>query len=352
MIRSVVLQAYERSARAIGVDPFEQMSRVGLAFDAPVPGDVFLPYARFVQLLEDTAQAGACPDFGLRMGQWPDEFFEEPLILLLRHAQTLQHALGLAGQYGHVYSTGFRLTPTPAPDDPDRLDLVVAVRDRDARGSVQALHYTLMTVLRVLRHVCGRSADDWSVLLPHRMAWPAEHYRQYLQCAVRFEMPVAAVRIAAADLALALPARSALRVKMAVSYIEANFSKGGGLMSERVRRMLRQRLGMKQVMQGEIAADLSIHEKTLQRRLAKEGRAFPTLLDEVRRDYFLELLRQPMRPSLAQVALMLGYSEQAALSRSCQRWFGCSPSEVLRRHQSVAVVRQERPRQPARAPCQ
>jgi len=55
------------------------------------------------------------------------------------------------------------------------------------------------------------------------------------------------------------------------------------------------------------------------------------LLDEVRRDGFLDLLRQPTRPGLAQIALMLGYSEQAALSRSCQRWFGSSPSAMLKR---------------------
>ena len=309
------------------------MRRVGLVFDQPLRGDAFVPYPLFVQLLENTAESANCPDFGLRMGQWPEAFLEEPLVLLMRHADTLQHALALVARYGYVYSNGFRLTPVPVPAQPGRIDLVMAGRDRNSGRFIQATQYTLVTVLRVLRHVCGRSEDDWSIMLPHGMEFPEARYLNYPDCRFSFDNPFAGIRLPEADLHIPLPARSALRLKMAVSYIEANFKKSGELVSERVRRMLRQRIGTRTILQGDIAADLAIHEKTLQRRLAKEGRAFPALLEEVRRDYFLELLKQPVRPSLAQVALMLGYSEQAALSRSCQRWFGCSPSEVLCRHQ-------------------
>lgn len=344
LIRTVALQAYELAATAIGVDPFEQMRRIGLAFEPPLKGDAFVSYALFVQLLENTAQAGHCPDFGLRMGHWPEAFLEEPLVLLMRHAETLQDALALVARYGHVYSSGFRLTLMPVSGDRTRLDLVVAVKDRNSRRFVQATQYTVVTVLRVLRHVCGRSNDDWTILLPHRKEFSHAHYREYLECNFRFEMPVAGIRLPEADLHLPLPGRSALRLKMAQSYIETHFRKTGELISERVRRMLRQRLGVRQMRQGDIAADLALHEKTLQRRLAREGRTFPALLDEVRRDHFLELLKQPARPSLAQIALMLGYSEQAALSRSSRRWFGCSPSEVLQRQPVSAPAAAKRRR--------
>ena len=40
------------------------------------------------------------------------------------------------------------------------------------------------------------------------------------------------------------------------------------------------------------------------------------------------LLAHPQGLSLTQVALMLGYSEQAALTRSCRRWYGCTPSAL------------------------
>jgi AraC-like DNA-binding protein len=326
------------AAKAVGIDPFRQMAVAGLFVGHPIPGDAFVPYSLFGQLLENTAEIAGCPEFGLRMGRWPESFFEGPLILLLRHASTLREALALLQQYRHVYSHVFRPTLEPVPDDPRWVDVVISAKDAESSRFVQATEFTVLTLLRALRYAAGRARDGWAVMLPHPMVASEDSYARHFEAPCRFDMPIAAIRIPQSDLDLELPARNPLRLKMAISYVEGHFRKLDERISEQVRRLLRQRLGTRQVMQGDIAADLSIHEKTLQRRLAKEGCAFPALLDEVRRDHFLELLRQPSRPGLAQIALMLGYSEQAALSRSCQRWFGCSPSEVLRRHQAVDVA--------------
>jgi AraC-like DNA-binding protein len=210
----------------------------------------------------------------------------------------------------------------------------VAGPDTEAARFAQATDFTLATLLRVLRHVQGRTDDDWDVLLAHSATGSQEAWHTHLRASCRGGMPFAALRLPVSDLDRPLPARNDLRLKMAVSYIEATYRHPESV-SDRVRRLLEQRLGTGAIMQADIAAELALHEKTLQRRLAKEGRAFPTLLDEVRREAFLVLLRRPARPGLAQIAQMLGYSEQAALSRSCQRWFGCSPSEMLRRHQAA-----------------
>ena len=99
LIRSVVLQTYEEAARAIGIDPMRQMRLAGLMVEGPVPDEAFVPEALFMRLLENTAAAAACPDFGLRMGQWSDEFFDGPLVLLMRHAETLQQAVTLVHRY-------------------------------------------------------------------------------------------------------------------------------------------------------------------------------------------------------------------------------------------------------------
>jgi len=334
LIRSVVLRTYEGAARAIGIDPIRQMRLAGLAVEGCLPNETFVPQALFMRLLEDTAVAAACPDFGLRMALWPDEVLEGPLVLLMRHAPTLREALALLQRYAYAYSHDFRPTLVPVEDASGRIDLVVSGPETEAASFPQATDFGLATLLRVLRHVLGGTTGDWEVLLPHPGAGSHAAWRTQLRVSCRDDMPFAALRLPASDLDRALPARNDLRLKMAVSYIEATYRQPESV-SDQVRRLLGQRLGTGTVMQADIAAELALHEKTLQRRLAKEGRGFPALLDDVRREAFLELLRRPSRPGLAQVAFMLGYSEQAALSRSCQRWFGCSPSEMLRRHQAA-----------------
>jgi len=237
-------------------------------------------------------------------------------------------------RYAYTYSHDLRPEVLPVADASGWFDLVVTGLDTDAARFPQATEFTLALLLRVLRHALGSTERGWEVLLPHPATASQATWRVDLQVGCREAAPFAALRMPASELDHPLPARNELRLKMAVSYIEAYYRQPESV-SDQVRRLLGQRLGTGTIMQADIASELALHEKTLQRRLAKEGRAFPTLLDEVRREAFLVLLRRPARPGLAQIAQMLGYSEQAALSRSCQRWFGCSPSEMLRRHQAA-----------------
>jgi AraC-like DNA-binding protein len=77
-----------------------------------------------------------------------------------------------------------------------------------------------------------------------------------------------------------------------------------------------------------VADALSMHPRTLQRRLRELGTTFEDIKDEARRDLAHRYLAHRDVP-LAQVTALLDYSEQSALTRSCHRWFGATP-RVLR----------------------
>lgn len=88
----------------------------------------------------------------------------------------------------------------------------------------------------------------------------------------------------------------------------------------------------------EIAALLSLHPRTLQRRLNELGTSFETTRDEVYRKTALRYLRQT-DIALAQVAASMGYSERSAFTRACNRWFGRSASVVRREAIAEANLR-------------
>src|SRR5690606_8617244 len=96
-----------------------------------------------------------------------------------------------------------------------------------------------------------------------------------------------------------------------------------------VRAAPRQLLGTAPAEIGAVASLLSMHPRTLQRRLAAEGTGFACLLDEVRRKqagHYLTITDMP----LAQVASLLGLADQATLSRCARRWWGQTPTAVRR----------------------
>ncbi|MEO6699639.1 MAG: helix-turn-helix transcriptional regulator, partial [Paraperlucidibaca sp.] len=80
-----------------------------------------------------------------------------------------------------------------------------------------------------------------------------------------------------------------------------------------------------------IASALHMTTRTLHRRLEQHGLRFKTLLDELRHQSALEQLRA-QHLSMADVALALGYSDQANFVRAFKRWTGQTPSQFQREH--------------------
>lgn len=75
----------------------------------------------------------------------------------------------------------------------------------------------------------------------------------------------------------------------------------------------------------DVAGDLGMSGRTLQRRLSEEGLSFQSLVDEARRRLALRLLRQESDVTLTEVTFMTGFSDQSAFTRAFRRWTGQTP---------------------------
>jgi AraC-like DNA-binding protein len=79
----------------------------------------------------------------------------------------------------------------------------------------------------------------------------------------------------------------------------------------------------------DVADRMSIHVRTLQRRLAEEQLVFRKLLGECRRRQAVEALSAG-RLSIAAIAARLGYSDPAHFARAFRAWTGRTPSSYRR----------------------
>jgi AraC-like DNA-binding protein len=89
----------------------------------------------------------------------------------------------------------------------------------------------------------------------------------------------------------------------------------------------------------EVAEQLSMTVRTLQRKLEQEGWRYAELLDDVRQRLAQALLSRE-EASVTEVAFLLGFSEPSAFHKAFQRWTGESPGE-WRRRQTGKVLRQK-----------
>jgi len=78
-----------------------------------------------------------------------------------------------------------------------------------------------------------------------------------------------------------------------------------------------------------VARQLNISDRTLHRRLKVKGKVYRDVLKDIRKSMALRYLSDD-KLTLAEVALLLGYSEQSTFSRAFNTWYGKSPLQYKR----------------------
>ncbi|MVO18272.1 AraC family transcriptional regulator [Parasedimentitalea huanghaiensis] len=84
----------------------------------------------------------------------------------------------------------------------------------------------------------------------------------------------------------------------------------------------------------DIAREMGMSERTLYRRLAKEGLTFRDVLAKAQSSLAQKLLRDD-KVSIAEIAFLTGFSEQSTFTRAFKRWVGKAPAQF--RQQSSTV---------------
>lgn len=93
----------------------------------------------------------------------------------------------------------------------------------------------------------------------------------------------------------------------------------------RVREVLMQRLQFAEPSQDEVAEQLCMSARTLQRKLGECGTTYKEILDETRRSLALIYLSAPHH-SVGEITYLLGFSSGSSFTRAFRRWTGQSPS--------------------------
>jgi AraC-like DNA-binding protein len=338
LIRTGALRGYRELMRSLGVDPLPLLRRQGVTPEQLDDEDALVPLHRLVALGEASALATRCPDFGLRLSASQDIRMLGPLALVLQNAPTIGEALQSAARYLYVHSPALRFSVRPRSTlVPGAMELRFEI-DLPGQGAMrQSFDQSLGDTHRIVRFLAGDHYKLLAVALPHRPLAPLSTYVRFFGAPVHTEQEHAGLHVGA--LTLKAPLREvneALR-QMALEHITRHYGEGDDALAPRVRSALRQTLsnaGNKET----ITRLLNLHPRTLQRRLAAEGTSFNALREEVRREAAQRYLCETRVP-MSQLAGLLGLSEQSALTRSCRRWFGHTPSAVRRGATKASIRR-------------
>jgi AraC-like DNA-binding protein len=188
----------------------------------------------------------------------------------------------------------------------------------------------MAVVVQFARNLTGLdSATMTEVAFKHASDAPLDEYLAFFGCPVRFDQAQTQLVFPACLLALPLRQPDA----MLLSILESQATQALDLLPKTdafVREVQRQIIrlchdGAPTLAQ--VADQLCLSPRTLQRRLADQGTRFQPVLDETRQQLCAQYLAD-QRLQLTDIAQLLGYSDQSAFTRAYRRWTGGTPHDA------------------------
>lgn len=181
-------------------------------------------------------------------------------------------------------------------------------------------------ILCQARWLAGRRLVPVEVAFAHAAPAETAAYREFFGVEVQFNAPDNRVRLAAADLRIALPQADAdlcrLHCELADRQL-ASLPQVGYISGFAMQWLSTRTSGAARI--GDLAVALGLSVRSLQRQLQLEGQRWTTVVDTARRDALAALLQQGV--SLEDAAQRLGYHDASSLSRAARRWFGKTPGQ-------------------------
>lgn len=286
-----------------------------------------LTYRQLIQLLEAAARTLKCPDLGMQLAsrQRGGSIFG-PLGHVMRNSNTFGDAIRFASEHSNAHSRAARVWLRPLPEE----NLIFAGHELllgNIANRAQAIEQVLLIGHLEAMEMTGGYARARRVHVRHEPVSTPGTYRRYFGCEVRFGEPADGVVFSSEDLASPILRQSGHIHRDMTAYIERNFPRSRLPFHAEVRGMIMRRLALGDCSSGEVARAMSLHNRTLRRRLRQEGSSFQDVKDEVRRDltlYYLERTALDFRS----ISEKLGFAEQSIFSRSCRRWFGQPPGKL------------------------
>jgi AraC-like DNA-binding protein len=321
--RYAALNRYIELSQSLGIDPVRIMRDNGLDPSLLAFQDTRIPAAAVVRVLEDSAVASGCADFGVRLAELRQFSNLGPLSLVLREEPDVRSALELLIRYEHTYNEAMRLRMT------ERNELAMISVGFDFGEQLpcrQSQELAVGVVHGILREFLGPDWHPVSVCFTHDAPADCAAHERFFGVTPQFSHPFDGLVLFGTDLAAPNRVSDPNLRTYAQQFLRSLATPKDLTTVDRVRELIKLFLPAGRCSLSQIARELQFDRRTLHRHLAAHGETFTTLLDAVRAELAEQYLDNG-RYSLSEISLLLGFAAPSGFSRWFREQYGCSASE-------------------------
>jgi AraC-like DNA-binding protein len=328
-------QVFVRLVEMHGID-----ARVLLREAGVDPAALRDPSARIPSTFWDTAGAKAValipdPAFALRAARC----WHPSNLGALGHAwlasSTLRTGLERLQRYSRVLGEKAELKITNTREG---LRFVYDHRRRDPVLRAIGSDFVMSLVVDMCRMNYGASLRPVEVRLSRAKPGDIEPYRHFYGCPIHFETNedsfLLSARVADEPLHTANRQLAGILDSILTAQLAA-LDKDN--IPARCKSSVLEQLTSGEVSENDMARQLHMSRRTLQRKLAESNTTYQKLVDDTRRDLALRYMEDAGK-SISDVTFLLGFSGQSAFTRAFKRWTGMSPTTYREQKQAPATA--------------
>ena len=304
-------------------EPAEQiLAEVGLELGLFADPDNSISFVKLGQLLNLCVKRTGIAHFGLLVGQQTGPTSVGQLAELMVHAPNVGTALH--SMILHVCLNDRGVVPTlTAEYGVAKLGSAVYIPMHE--GIRQIADATLTIMCNLLRALCGEAWAPAEVRFSHTQPRNTKPYESFFQAPLVFEADENALVFPARWLQQPLPGADIKQHILTLKRLTTIEAGMGIDFDEQIYSILRPLIVSQTCSSEHLARMLSLHPRTLNRRLQDHGTSYREIVGKLRYEVAMQLLLDTNMP-LIKISTILGYADASVFTRAFRRWSGVTPS--------------------------
>ena len=319
-----------RRLQELGVSPVSVLRRAGLPMGLFDQSKILVTTEEMFALYNAVREISDDPGIGLKLGseERPERY--NPVAIAALYSRSFGDALKRIARYKRLVSPQ-EIRITEGKECAVEFVWLLA----EATEAPTWIDMCFAWTVTIGRRGIGRCINPLRVELRR----PEAHrrlYEHHFGCPVKFGARRNKLFFRAEDVSAPFVTHNPELLELVAPQLEAELKQqlAGGSLKEQAKGILKRLLSGEKPRLEDVAVELRVSARTLQRRLLEEGMTFHNLVEEARREMAQHYLRQTSL-ELNETAYLLGYEDPNSFIRAFHKWEGTSPGEWRSSHLST-----------------
>ena len=320
--RCKVPQAFWRAIERIGLPPPAVLRQARLPGTLHLNEQGLVTTAQYFALWTALEDLSADSGLGIKLVETTDTAAHPPASLAAFHARDYRDALLRTARFKRL------CTPELLSLNEKKGECSITVEWVYATEPVPAIaiDVAFASLVELGRRGTGQHLTPARVEFARPRPRPDMH-RAYFGCPIRYGAPRNLLAMKSTDLDRPFPGHNPELLAILTPALASalNELQARNSTREQVNVVLKRRLASGRPELSDVARELGMSERTLQRRITDEGKTFRELLGQARQELGRQLLSDPLA-EIDEVACLLGYQDASSFYRAFRDWEGVTPN--------------------------